>query len=97
MDPSRETHQQKMEQQIQQWGTKLGVFRSSAEASGAEAKGALQKQGDELHPLQESAKKFFKKFVSKSAEKWKDTKAEHYEPWTKLSRAFEAARHLVNG
>jgi hypothetical protein len=88
-DDERAKQQKKMELQLKQWGTQLGVLRARAGKAGAAAGTELRQQVDDLIALQRSAKKHLDEFLGASAERWKESKAGLVDGWAKLSTAVE--------
>ena len=88
---SREEHRHKMETQMKDWGVRLDAQTAKVEKAAVEVKAGLQKQMEELHKLQASAKEHFEHFAASSSDQWKSAKAGLEDTWTKLSTAVENA------
>ena len=91
METTRETYRQRMEKELKQWETQLGVLEARVRTVGERARVELQKQVEELQALQKSARKHLADVVATSAEKWKDSQAILEEGWAKLTAAVETA------
>ncbi len=95
METSRERYERKAAAQVNQWNARLGILKARAVKANAAVGVELQKRIDELHALQESARKHLDEFGAMSAGKWRVTQTGHEASWAKLSDEIEASWRRV--
>jgi hypothetical protein len=80
---------EKMEAQLEHWGTKLQALVTKAEAVGEDAKGEGRKRIDELASKHHAAKLRLDELKAAGAEKWDTLKVGVESAWHELETTFE--------
>lgn len=90
METTRDEYRDKIEAQLKQWSSRLGMLQAKAEKAGADTKRALLDELEELKKLEEAGRVQLAALESAAAATWNEVKSELNDKWNLVSGAFDA-------
>jgi uncharacterized coiled-coil DUF342 family protein len=87
----KSAYRQKLEAQLDEWGTEIDKLQAKAAEVGADARVELEKQVDELRKRQADAREKLEELNDAGEDAWEDVRGGVEKAWEKLGDAVDRA------
>ena len=91
MKDKRKAYEEKIDDQLKEWNTKIALLNAKADKAKAEAKVEYYKMIETLQGMQDKARMKLQEIRTTGDDVWEDLKTGAENVWTEVNSAFQSA------
>jgi len=91
MKDKRKAYEEKIDDQLKEWNTKIALLNAKADKAKAEAKVEYYKMIETLQGMQDKARMKLQEIRTAGDDGWEDLKTGAENVWTEVNSAFQSA------